>query len=646
MGAGMKNILIKAPYWGDTGYAVVNRNIIFSLYKLGYNIYLEPIHWASNDAKLTPEVETLLAKIQENRIVNVPVYDDCVILNLTMPELYCIKMRGQNIGWYIFEADRVPSVWVDAIKQMDGIIVPTEFHRQQVLDIGYTGKIYMLREGVNPALFNLKVKPMLKTGKFTFLTVAVTQERKRWREIVTCYLEEFNKEKTCLLLKLYPTGYVSVSDIKKHIKQERSRTGSNAEIILRTKSIDGNLAELYASADCYVSLGSEGWDLPLTEAIACGCAGIALDWGGHEWFTEEMGLKVKVKEITSVTNMHGSSGYQDPTLRWAYPDLADTRKAMRAMYENYDMAKSLGLGGSKIIQENYTWDETVKDFALQLEQGCNDYKPVIKKPTLSVAMITKNVNNFCVDGKNVFASNLKILQELADEIVILDSGSTDGTIQTAEKYGAKVYQYADHQEICGYCGGVQKEITCKASEKETKQCFAKFRKASFNLCQGEWILRIDHDEILRKEDICYIKEWLKRAHTEYYNIFAVAMPTVNFVGRVPYYKAGWDGNFSWFPDFHTRLYRNIRECKEWFSPAHESVCVMTPQGWLNIIQHPQTLYLPEPVIFHYGYLKLDSSERNSRYKQMGAKTHDLSLQSFYACGVCKWDGQVPVLEEK
>lgn len=269
MGEGVKNILIKAPYWGDTGYAVVNRNIIFSLYKLGYNIYLEPVIWASNDAKLTPEVEALLAKIQENGIVNVPVYDDCIILNLTMPELYHIKMRGQNIGWYIFEADRVPNVWVEAIKRMDGIIVPTEFHKKQVLDIGYTGKIYILQEGVNPELFNPEVKPILKTGKFTFLTVAVAQERKRWREIITCYLEEFNKEKTCLLLKLTPTGLTLASAITNHIKQERARTGSNAEIILRTTPIDGCLAGLYASANCYISLGNEGLDCPACEAIAC-----------------------------------------------------------------------------------------------------------------------------------------------------------------------------------------------------------------------------------------------------------------------------------------------------------------------------------------------------------------------------------------
>ena len=51
---------------------------------------------------------------------------------------------------------------------------------------------------------------------------------------------------------------------------------------------------------------------------------------------------------------------------------------------------------------------------------------------ISLVMITKN------EEKNL-AKSLDSVKDLVDEIVILDSVSTDSTIKIAEKYGAKIY---------------------------------------------------------------------------------------------------------------------------------------------------------------------------------------------------------------
>ena len=59
-------------------------------------------------------------------------------------------------------------------------------------------------------------------------------------------------------------------------------------------------------------------------------------------------------------------------------------------------------------------------------------------PTLSVAMIVKN-------EEQDLSACLETIKDWVDEIIILDSGSTDNTQQIAEQYGAKFYINTDWQ---------------------------------------------------------------------------------------------------------------------------------------------------------------------------------------------------------
>ena len=58
-----------------------------------------------------------------------------------------------------------------------------------------------------------------------------------------------------------------------------------------------------------------------------------------------------------------------------------------------------------------------------------------------------------------------------DEIVLVDSGSTDNTLKIAKRYGAKIH----HQPWLG---------------------FAKQKAYAMSLCQNQWVLNLDGDEVL------------------------------------------------------------------------------------------------------------------------------------------------------
>ena len=88
---------------------------------------------------------------------------------------------------------------------------------------------------------------------------------------------------------------------------------------------------------------------------------------------------------------------------------------------------------------------------------------------------------------------LAALQQVADEIVVVDSGSTDNTTKIAEEYGAKVLFH---------------EWVSYANQKNFAQ----------NQCANEWLLMIDADEVLSDELIKEINEVKKEPQFKVYKL--------------------------------------------------------------------------------------------------------------------------------
>jgi glycosyltransferase involved in cell wall biosynthesis len=148
---------------------------------------------------------------------------------------------------------------------------------------------------------------------------------------------------------------------------------------------------------------------------------------------------------------------------------------------------------------------------------------------ISAAIITFN------EERNIS----RVLESLrcCDEIVVVDSGSTDRTVELATKLGARVLESAWR----GYAG--QKNY---ASER----------------CQYDWILSLDADEALSEAlegEIWQIKKNGPRFD-------AYTMP------RMAQYLGRWILHSGWYPDRKVRLFDRRRA--KWVGDfVHESVQV-------------------------------------------------------------------------
>ena len=101
-------------------------------------------------------------------------------------------------------------------------------------------------------------------------------------------------------------------------------------------------------------------------------------------------------------------------------------------------------------------------------------------------MITKN------EEENIFKS-LSAVKDLADEIIVVDSGSTDNTAKIAESLGAKVF-------------------------KRQFDSFSNQKNYALSLASNEWVLHIDADEIVPAALRDEIKQKLEDAQADAFYI--------------------------------------------------------------------------------------------------------------------------------
>lgn len=155
---------------------------------------------------------------------------------------------------------------------------------------------------------------------------------------------------------------------------------------------------------------------------------------------------------------------------------------------------------------------------------------------LSIVIICKN-------EETVIADAVKSAR-FADEVLVLDSGSTDETVQICKELGARV----EYQQWLGF--GRQKN---KAVE----------------LASNEWVYVLDSDERITDKLRDEIKEVLKKPEHDAY-----------FAGRLNKFFGRYIKHCGLYPDHSIRLF-NRTKGKFNEVPVHESVQIKQNVGYLK-----------------------------------------------------------------
>lgn len=187
-----------------------------------------------------------------------------------------------------------------------------------------------------------------------------------------------------------------------------------------------------------------------------------------------------------------------------------------------------------------------------------------KKPKLTAIILTKN------EEKNIAECMASV--QWADEVVVFDAFSQDGTVEMARESGAKVLQHPFRN-------------------------FAQQRNAALDAVDSDWVFFVDADERATPELAAEIRRAIQDESRSGWWV-----PRHNYIfGRVIRHA-------GWYPDHQLRL---LRQGQARYDPRREVHELVILDGEVGYLENP---------LIHYNYDTLAQFvERQNRYTDYEAR---------------------------
>ncbi len=366
----------------------------------------------------------------------------------------------------------------------------------------------------------------------------------------------------------------------------------------------------------------EGFCLPALEAMACGIPVIVPEGGPTDDFVDDtVGWRVPAQKHPLGGNRIGDWECVGPI--WMFEvAVADLARQMRAAFLHPDEAKRKGQTAAERVRESWTWqhtgdrmlermqvlqarptppprapatsvlplpqtevkrgrgrkrekDETQENGILIVDRRSSapGSRPVRKMPTISLCMIAKN-------EERVLDACLTSVKPFVDEIILVDTGSTDRTVEIAEAHGAKLHHFPWIND------------------------FSAARNVSLEHATGDWLFWMDCDDTLPAECGQKLRELVLLAEDR----------VTGFLMQVHIPPAQGEHGFTIVD--HVKLFRN--------KPYHRFEGRIHEQILEPIYRHGGTIERTNLYVVHSGYDYSPEGQQRKRERDLTILELDLA----------------------
>jgi len=395
----MTKIFAHCSYIGNTGYNQHSRDFFRHLSKHseikvrnytigktwdGYNLTPHDNEPYFNDVDKKILYQQILWN-GDNTRTDFPIYpatskefspDVNIVLCETNHHIFYDKYLGPKIAYNVWESTLQPESYFNKLKEFDELWVPSKWQRDCTIAQGYEpSKIKVVPEGVDiNTFFPDEVSHKLTSdGRFKFFLAGRWDYRKSIKEIIETFLKTFDKDEPVDLIVSVDNPF-SGDGLKTTEERLEHYDLMDDRIKILHFPPREEYVNLLKSCDAFVSCArSEGWNLPLIEAMACGTPSIYSNCSGQLEFAEGRGIPVKIigeKPVDASTYSH----FNESVGNYYEPDFNDLGKQMWEVVTNYKTYKQRALEESEEIRKEFNWDKVAEIGKDTINEFLKNYK--------------------------------------------------------------------------------------------------------------------------------------------------------------------------------------------------------------------------------------------------------------------------------
>lgn len=299
---------------------------------------------------------------------------DIVLVDINHHYFYQEYKAKVKIAYTVWESTLLPQGFFDRLKNsFDYLWVVSKWHKTVAIQQGYPAeRIFVVNEGVDEVFYmpkethtggsitEYKQPDEYSDDRFKFLFFGRWDYRKSVPEILSAFLAEFSEDEPVDLI-LSADNPFSVDGLTSTEQRLEHYAFTSDKIKVKHFVSREDYIRYMKYGHVFISCArSEGWNIPLIEAMAAGTPAIYSNWGAQLEFAEGKGLPVAVvgEAAASIGAKLGFAG--DTPGNYANPDFADLRKVLRDAYVNYKDHKKKAVNDARIIVENFNWSMPAK----------------------------------------------------------------------------------------------------------------------------------------------------------------------------------------------------------------------------------------------------------------------------------------------